>query len=385
MRIGLVINRLDPRAGGVEQWTCQFARSLAAAGHEVHVVAERFADSTRQLEIVRQQVGPTRTRTAFAVAAEERLRTLSLDVIHDTGAGWHCDVFQPHGGSRQASFEQNLLLAPRWLRPIKRRLANWLPRYREFARMAQRQYARDGRIVLALSNMVAQDLKWRHGVPESQLRVVPNGVDVDRFSPATAEWMRGPVRRRLGLKRDELLLLIVAHNFALKGVATAIRATGLLIREGLPARLAVAGGQRPGAYRRLAGRCGAGDAVQFLGAVDDVVPLYAAADVYVQPTWYDPCSLVVLEALACGLPVITSRYNGAGELLTEGTEGHVLGDPGDATELAERLRALLDLDKRSRMGAAARELALRHTLADNLRQIVGVYHESTSARRQVAA
>jgi UDP-glucose:(heptosyl)LPS alpha-1,3-glucosyltransferase len=385
MRIGLVVERLDPQAGGVEHWTCQFARSLVALGHQVHVVASRFAAETGSWGIERHALGPHRSRTAFADAAAGHLARLRLDVVHDTGAGYACDVFQPHGGSRIASFEQNLLLVPRWLRPIKRRLAQWLPRYREFTRLAQRQYARDGRIVLALSNMVAQDLKWHYGVPPEQLRIVYNGVDVDRFAPSRAEWMRGPVRRRLRVRNEELLLLIVAHNFALKGVATVIRAVGRLLREGIPVRLAVAGGKRAGRYCRLAVRCGAGDAVEFLGSVDDAAPLYAAADVYVQPTWYDPCSLVVLEALATGRPVITSRYNGAGELITEGVEGHVLGDPGDCVELAARVRGLLDPAVRQCMGAAARALALEHTLSHNVSRIVAVYDEIAQRRRRKAA
>ncbi len=243
MKIGLVVQRLDPQAGGVEHWTCQFARSLVALGHEVHVLASRFADDARGWGIERHELGAHNSRMAFADAAAEQLARLSLDVVHDTGAGHACDVFQPHGGSRIASFEQNLMLVPRWLRPIKRRLARWLPRYREFERLAERQYARDGRIVLALSKMVAQDLRWHYGVPPEQLRIVYNGVDVDRFSPQRAEWMRRPVRRRLAVRNDELLLLIVAHNFPLKGVPTAIRAVGQLVREGLPVQLAVAGGK----------------------------------------------------------------------------------------------------------------------------------------------
>jgi UDP-glucose:(heptosyl)LPS alpha-1,3-glucosyltransferase len=143
----------------------------------------------------------------------------------------------------------------------------------------------------------------------------------------------------------------------------------------------VAGGRGLGPYLRLARRCGAGDAVTFLGPVADPVPFYAAADVYAHPTWYDPCSLVVLEAASSGLPVITSRFNGAGELLTEGVEGFVLDDPGDVALLADRLRRVLDPDAQHAMGHAARRLARRHTHQRNVREIVEVYARCAGRRR----
>jgi UDP-glucose:(heptosyl)LPS alpha-1,3-glucosyltransferase len=384
MRVALVIARLDPRAGGVEQWTVQFAAALAAAGHDVHVVAERFADQTDALPIVRHLTEPARTRWGFALAAEKALRRIDVDVIHDTGAGWHCHVFQPHGGSRQASFEQNLQLTPEWQRPLKRAVARWLPRYREFDRLARRQYARDGRLVLALSQMVAADVQRHYAVPASQVRVVYNGVDTRRFTPQRCAEARAQARQSIGAADDDLVLATVAHNFRLKGVATAIRAVPLLRAEGIPARLVVAGGGRAAPYRGLARRLGVAEFVSFCGPMADPLSCYAAADVYVQPTFYDPCSLVVLEALACGIPVVTTRFNGAGELLTAGVQGHVLSDPADAEGLAWRVRGWAEPQARRLAGAAARALAERHTLERNCAEIVAVYREAAGERRAAA-
>ena len=92
----------------------------------------------------------------------------------------------------------------------------------------------------------------------------------------------------------------------------------------------IAGGKKPQRFAKLAEKLGIAHAVTFLGLVDPV-PYYAAADVFVHPTWYDPCSLVTLEASSSGLPVITSRFNGAAELMIHGKEGFVLPDPGDVT------------------------------------------------------
>jgi UDP-glucose:(heptosyl)LPS alpha-1,3-glucosyltransferase len=383
MKVALVIERLDPRLGGVEQWTWQFAQRLVQRGHEVHVVATRFAAETQQAGIVSHVVPAAGSRTRLAEHLEQAVRRLPVDVVHDTGAGWHCDVFQPHGGSRLASFEQNLLLEPRLLRPIKRRLAQYLPRYRQFNRLLRRQYSGQGRKFLALSRMVADDIERFHRVRPEQVRLIYNGVDLERFTPALRTRHRQELRERLGV-RDEVLLLIVAHNFELKGVPTLLRAVGLLRRRGQPVRLAIAGGKRFAKYQRLAEQVGASTATTFLGRVDDAAPWYAAADIYVQPTFYDPCSLVVLEALASGLPVVTSRFNGAGELLTPGVDGYLVQDPADAEELAETLTPLLAADRRRAMSIAARRLAEQHSLDHNCDQIVAVYQECAGVLARAA-
>ena len=121
-----------------------------------------------------------------------------------------------------------------------------------------------------------------------------------------------------------------------------------------------------------------------VGAIDDPVPYYAAADVFVLPTFYDPCSLSVSEAAASGLPSVTTRFNGAAELLTEGMDGSVIDDPADDAELAGALRPLLDQNVRRRMGEAARKLAVKHTLDHNCDQIVSIY-EQIAGRKLCAA
>lgn len=380
MRIALVVERFDPLRGGLEQWSAQFAAELVGRGHEVHVVAERFSPQADLIPIVRHPLARARTRLGFAVAAEAALERLQVDVVHDTGAGWRCDVFQPHCGSRAAAIDHNLLLAPSWLRPWKQHLARWLPRYRAFRGLMRRQYVRDGRIFVALSRQVAEDFEHYHGIPAEEVRVVYNGVDTERFSPAGRPVHREAVRRWLGVAEREVLLLIVAHNFRLKGVPTLLKATLQLAERGWPVRLVVAGGKRPAGAARQAAAMGAADLVRFTGPVPDPAPLYAAADVYVQPTFYDPCSLVALEALASGLPLVTSRYNGVSELLTDGIEGYVLEDPSDADELAWRLESLLALRQRASMGRAARQLALRHTLAQNVDEILAIYEQLDQCR-----
>jgi UDP-glucose:(heptosyl)LPS alpha-1,3-glucosyltransferase len=377
MRVGLVLDHYDPRRGGVEQWTSQFCDYLLGRGDEVHIIASGFADNLLQ-PIVKHRVPPHRSRLAWAAAAETRLRELDFDVVHDMGAGWYCDILQPHGGCRAAWFEQSLKMLPAWQRSAKGIAARYLPRYREFEKLSQRQ-AGGEHLVLALSQMTRRDLAERDGVPQDRLRLVYNGVDLQRFSPTHRDQHREPMRRQLGLS-DETLFLIVAHNLKLKGLPTLLKSMSALMATKANAHLLVVGNRRTSTFQRQARRLGVESHVTFLGPVDDPTACYAAADVYVQPTCYDCCSLVVLEALASGLPVITTSYNGAGELLTKGRHGYVVDDPFDPAPLADSMTKLLDGAIRLEMGINARALAEQHSFERNAGEIRDLYDEVVGNR-----
>jgi UDP-glucose:(heptosyl)LPS alpha-1,3-glucosyltransferase len=398
MRIALVIPEFDPRHGGAENWTFQFARRLIGHGHEVHVVAQHFGASANDLPIIRHAVSIPRTRwskdyLAFGAAVEREAKSLRVDLVHDMGHGWCADLFQPHGGTRRGSFEQNVRLAPAPLRGIKRLSANFLPRYRALFELERRQFRVSSSLAaskaprfIALSKMVERDIRAYHrAIPERQVRVVYNGVDTERFSPDRCAPRRAAARESLGAGDGDVVFMLLAHNFRLKGVATAIRALARLAGRGAGALLVVVGRDRPGPYRRLARRLGCANRVRFASEAADPVPCYAAADAYVQPTFYDPCSLVVLEALACGLPVVTTACNGAAELLTHGRDGFVVQDPADDQTLAGYLEQLMCPDRRRALGAAARQTALSHTLERNYRDILALYEEILAAKSLGAA
>ena len=151
MRIGLVLEQFDPARGGREQWTWSFTQRLLELGHEVHVVARSCSAKARRLPIAYHPIQCDPSPIAFAGAVRAVLEPLALDIVHDMGMGWYCDVFHPHGGSMASSAERKLLFLPAWLRGLKRMANRMLPRHRTFHTLMQRQYADHGQIVLALS------------------------------------------------------------------------------------------------------------------------------------------------------------------------------------------------------------------------------------------
>jgi UDP-glucose:(heptosyl)LPS alpha-1,3-glucosyltransferase len=374
LKIGLVLERFDPARGGLEHWTHQFAVELVSRGHEVHVVAFEFHPGAREDGIIPHELEMPRSRIERGEAIAAHLPSLGLDVVHDMGIGWHADVIHPHGGSTTALWEHNLLRIPKW-----RQIRFWREkRYRELAEIERRQLFETKAVIVPVSRMVKQHFALLHRLPAARMRVIHNGVDVKRFTPESRNSLRPPARQELGLN-EEVLFLMLAHNLLLKNAEGLIRAAARLKATGGSLRVLIAGGRKPEQFVRLAEKLGITDVVSFLGLVDPI-PYYAAADVFVHPTWYDPCSLVTLEAAACGLPVITSRYNGASELMVGGKDGLILENPADVATLASRMQELLKAETRAQMGAAARTMANANTFEHQTTQFLELYHEIVAAR-----
>jgi UDP-glucose:(heptosyl)LPS alpha-1,3-glucosyltransferase len=180
---------------------------------------------------------------------------------------------------------------------------------------------------------------------------------------------------------DEIVGLFVAMNYRLKGMAQLLRALVHVSKE-RRFRIVVVGSDKYKQYERMARRLGLEDRVKFLGFRSDPRDAYFGADFLVHPTFYDPCSLVALEALACGLPVLTSRYNGAGEKLAPPVDGLIINDPHDARELGAAIDTMLDPEQLPARKAAAALAGKRWTFDDHYRQLLGLFDEVVARKRR---
>jgi UDP-glucose:(heptosyl)LPS alpha-1,3-glucosyltransferase len=223
--------------------------------------------------------------------------------------------------------------------------------------------ARGSRLrILTLSGAAREQILNQFHPPPANVTTIPPGVDLAQFRPdPTAP---EPV--------EKLRLLFVGHNFRLKGLHCLLRAFSVAVGRGLSAELTVAGGGARGEFQTLAGRLGLSGHVRFLGPVSDseMAGLYRGSDALLHPTFADHCSLVVLEALASGLPVITTRQNGAAELMESGRHGYIVKDPCDIDALAGAILHLRDREKLAAMREAAVALRPRLDFADHARGVL---------------
>lgn len=379
MKVALLVERFERYGGGLEQWTWAMAHALAERGHDVTVLAfvvpEPPSDSIT-LRLLPWQAG----RLARAATADALLATLDIDVAHDLGIGRTAPILHPQSGSRLANEwreRRALPLLRRLAAAVNPRRRHWLREVRQFEE--SRYVETTDSIVIAVSRLVADDLRAWHGVAPDRIRLVPNAIDTRRFTvPSPGERERW--REQLGVG-GRTMFLFSAHNPRLKGLGPLLAAFSRARAERPELMLTAIGKAPDRETRRTVRRLRLAEAVLFPGSVKDPLPYYAAADAFVLPSWHDACSLTVLEACACGLPVITTRTNGVADLLVDGQEGRIIGSAGDVGALAAAIEELSSAQVRARMAARAVATAARHDFSRNVDDIERVYADVVRRKR----
>jgi UDP-glucose:(heptosyl)LPS alpha-1,3-glucosyltransferase len=363
MKIALGIREFLPEKGGAERYCYDLMHFLANKGLEVHIYSSAFPQRDHRLFFHRVPIIPypkCLKVLSFAVNCRRMMKKEEFDCIIGVGDTLDADLLQPHGGVHWKWFWRGLegyrKPFPWVFKFLGRSLSpkQWAKGFIEDA-----PYAKAKKII-AISEMVHQDISDYYDIPADRIVVIYNGVDTEYFHPRNKNY-RGEIRSRYGLSAKDLLLLFVSHNFRLKGLRYLIQALRVARAKNSNIKLLVVGRDRVGPYRRLAKKLGCEEDVLFAGGVGDLERHYASADILVHPTFYDPCSLVVLEALASGLPVVTTRRNGAGWIINEGREGFALDDPRDTEALVETILSLVAPTRLKKASAAARELAERYS------------------------
>lgn len=234
------------------------------------------------------------------------------------------------------------------------------------------------RIALAaVSNRTAELLK--RNFHRDDIYVIPNGVDASHFSPAARLARITSARERRGLRRDDFVLLLIGNDWRVKGLTTVLEAMSLLPE--VPLRLLVVGTDSQGPFREIAARFGVDGQCLWETPQPDVLDFYAAADVYVSPSREDSFGLPVAEAMACGLPVITSAFAGVADCVRDGVDGFVLRDPRDAQALAQHVARLQkDVALRNSIGEAAAKAILAWTWDRNAAAVWQLLKETETRR-----
>jgi UDP-glucose:(heptosyl)LPS alpha-1,3-glucosyltransferase len=391
MRLALNFFRVDPDRGGAETYIVDLCQKLVERGHQVSLYANQWRDGVLPAQLQCHKIavsGPTRGHRiwSFAANSEQAIRLERYDCTIGFINTWHHDVIIPQGGVHPASLEYNARRYPdNWRRTLYLLGKRLNPSARLYRRIECRQYdpARGCRVV-AVSEMVRGHLEHYYKVPRNRIHVIPNAIDPTRLDVWDPDLARARFRARMNVGPDDLLALFVGHNYRLKGLGPLIQA--LHEREqrhpnSRPIQLIACGGGNVEPYLRQSRALGLSNRVRLLGFVPDVRDAYWGCDFFALPTYYDPCSLVVLEALACGLPVITTAQNGAGELITQGLEGFVVPSPDARVPLAEALEAMTHDPSRRLMARRASELGRSQSLDQHVARLVELFAKVASEKR----
>lgn len=317
--------------GGAELILDRTIDALAARGVGVKLVARSWNEKKGVNFIpVNAARFPRATRDSrFAVAACAALTNLRDTLVQSHERIECCDIFRAGDGVHAAYLAHRA----RGMNAVSRFFQSISGYHRDVLRLEQRMFeSRRLKAVIVNSNMVADEIVQYYAFPRERIHLIPSGIDLEKYNPRVRDTYRKATREKLGAADDRKILLLVGSGYARKGLKSAILA---LAESKLDADLWVVGSERePSAFAAIARRAGIGDRLKILGAQKDVIPFFAAADALVLPSVYDPFPSAILEALACGLPVVTSDNCGARDAVRK-LDPSLVRDAYDVGGLAE--------------------------------------------------
>ena len=333
------------RRGGVERVMLESANYLADRGHETHAFAMDWDadESVYNKQVIQHRIPSNSSHyiprmTRFIKESHGGIAAMSpkADVVGGFGATAPPDsvVWMTSVHRAWIEISKSNSLAAR----LKQRLN---PAHPFILSKEKRRLSPGGyRKVLALTEDVKNDIIKYYNVPEKDIEIVANGYSPTEFSVALRNARREEMRAKVGLKPGDIGIAFVANELERKGFAPLLRASAA-IKEA-PIHIVAVGRLNPAAYAEEIKTLGMDGRVHWVGTTSTVADYYAACDLFALPTKYEAWGLVILEAMACGLPVLTSRLAGAAIAVDHGRTGQLLNDPADVQEVTACLRLLLE-------------------------------------------
>lgn len=390
-KIALIIERADIALGGAERSVFELATALSALGLKVDTLAAKGKTNAKNIHILCQNTPGNRTGYfTFAKVLKKHLSENHYDIIHSVLPFDFADVYQPRGGSFAEAILRNAASYQNKFIESCKRVTAFANFRRAILLRAERILCKDsnGPVIVALSKYVAEQFKKHYGVSDDRIVVVPNGIKINkRIDIGHADNLRSQILAQLGLKEADnpVFFLFVANNFRLKGLACLIKAMQLVspnITE-RKAYLIVAGNDRTHKYRRFAKKLNVHRKIIFLGAVRHIQNALSITDVAVLPTFYDPSSRYILEAIAANKPVITTKFNGAADLFVNDRHGKVIDCAENIPALAQAISYFTDTNniRKASQAIVADNLEEKISISRVAEQLIPVY-ESILEKRE---
>jgi UDP-glucose:(heptosyl)LPS alpha-1,3-glucosyltransferase len=340
-RIAILRRRFSP-TGGAERYLLRLASGLATQGHVITLYCEEWSPRENPFQKV------CKVESSDPVSFAKKVATIPMRDRHDLVFSLErvprCDIYRAGDG-----VHADWLAYRQAFHPVRGRLRTMLrAKNRDLCRLEAQVFAPDGvKRVICNSRFVAEQVIQRFAFPEERIDIVPNGVPYQEFSTGD----RALGRNKLGLAQDDYVVLLVGAGAERKGHAIARDAVRRV--RGKSAKLVIVDSPPPVAMKHV----------------------YAAADVFLLPTLYDPFANVTLEALAAGLPVITSAQNGASEIMENEKNGFILPRADDDKLIVHLLDYLADAEHRAAFRKPAQKLAQQYDLPRNLNATLAVFEK----------
>jgi UDP-glucose:(heptosyl)LPS alpha-1,3-glucosyltransferase len=331
MRIGLICRPFSFH-GGVETATAGLLSALRHAGHDVELISTRRQKGVAGLVVHRVRTlrhPPTLRLLSFALAARATAARQGYDLVQSHERTLGQDLYRAGEGCHRG-----------YLEAMGRRLAGFNPYHRLVLALERRIFRlQSARHVVAISRQGKEEIERRYGTDPRRVTLIYNGVDLERFHPDNRDRHRRRTRDELRIPQEAWTVLFVGSGFERKGLGPLLDAFARGADKA--SRLVVTGKGDRARYEGLAARLGIAQRVVWTGPQEQVERFYGAADAVALPALYEPFGNVHLEALASGVPVLTSAHAGGAEVVRAGQNGWVVPEP-TAGPIAEGLAALRD-------------------------------------------
>lgn len=356
-RIGLV-RRGYSASGGAEAYISRFAAGAADAGYATTLFTTReWPAKSWEGDLTHVKHG--KSPLEFAVELRRMRVEESCDFLFSFERILSCDCYRAGDGLHVAWMERRTQYEKPWRTWWRARR----DKHHELLRLEETIFRGEAaRTVIANSQMVKDEIIRYYGYPSDRIHVVYNGVP-PALEPSAAAQARREIRAELGVDEHDYVVLFAGTGWERKGLRFAIEAMEEAAIAG-PIFL-VAGSGRPGSMPRSS-------RVHYLGAVSGLARWMAAADVFLLPTLYDPFSNACLEAMAAGLPVITTSANGFSEILQPGVNGEVIEDPRDTLALARAIEAWAPASRREAIRPQLLLKGAEHSMERNVRETLEI-------------
>lgn len=362
MKIAIIRSEISYTKGGAERYAANLCRELCNQGHQVWVLAEIFAKDIHpdlvHIPITVNRISSSQRTNSFNKNAQNALQNLKVDAVIALSRSYPSDAF------RVSDPLHRFWMTIRYPSKIHRFIQSLNPRHRAILKMERSILdPRNTRMIITNSQLSKTLIAQHYHYPAERIHVIYNGVDHSQFTANTS--LRS---------NTEINLLFVGQDFKRKGLAPVIDALAMVRNAGHQCTLRVIGRDNPAPYQAQAAKLGLAEHITFEGPTRAIQDAYRAADLFIFPSLYDPFANVVLEALACGLPVVTTTTNGSSEIICEGKTGYVIEYNPDrlAKDIAERTIAFCQLSPtaRQQMRIAARATAETYTIQANASALI---------------